>query len=387
MRYYIIAGEASGDLHASNLVDAIKKIEPNAEFRGLGGDKMKDAGVQLVLHYKQTAYMGYVAVLMNLRKILGFMKLCKKDIQQYNPDAVILVDYPGFNLKIAEFAHQLNYRVLYYISPKIWAWKTYRVKQIKKYVDLMLSILPFEVDFYKKHNYNVEYTGNPVLDNIVKTLDRNQKRDSFISKYSLSGKPIIALLPGSRKQEIKSLLPTMIKLANSFPDYETVVSAAPGIEESFYEKFLKSTDIKIIFNDTYQLLLHSEAAAVSSGTATLETALIGTPQVVCYKVEGGFFTFLLSKIVIKSKYISLVNLILNKLCVTEMIQQQFNLKSLTSEIQQLLYNPDKRTAMLNDYSKLMEIMGKPGALENAAIKIVGYMKNINQTFSLSQNNN
>ncbi len=372
MRYYIIAGEASGDLHAANLIHSLKKVDKEAQIRGMGGDKMVAEGADIWNNYKNTAYMGYVNVIMNLRSILNLMEQCKQDIQQWNPDVVILVDYPGFNLKIAEFAHNAGFKVYYYIAPKIWAWKGYRIKEIKKYVHKLYSILPFEVDFYKKHNYPINYVGNPVLDNIARTLDRNQQRNDFITKHKLSGKSIIAVLPGSRKQEIKSLLPTMCAIAGQYPNYEFVISGAPGIETEYYNKFTKLQKHKVVFNDTYQLVYHSEAALVASGTATLETALIGTPQVVCYKIGGGIFTYAIGKIVFrKIGFVSLVNLILGKLCVTELLQHQFNKRRLNSELQKIVKGGENRQNMLAQYKQLREIMGEPGASDRAAQNIVG----------------
>lgn len=371
MKYYIIAGEASGDLHASNLIHFIKKFDQEAQIRGIGGDKMQAAGAQIWKHYKNTAFMGYSAVIRNLRRILKLLTDCKKDIEIWNPDVVILVDYPGFNLKIAKFAHTKQYKVCYYISPKIWAWKQHRIKQIKKYVDTMYSILPFEVDFYKKHNYEVTYVGNPVLDNIERTLDKNQHFTDFVEKHKLQSKPIIALLPGSRLQEIQSLLPTMSSVADNFSNHQIVIAAAPGVAPNFYKHITKNSNISIVHDDTYQLVKHSQAAVVASGTATLETALAGTPQVVCYKVGGGALSYALGKIVFnKIKYVSLVNLILDRQCVTELLQHRFNKKQLIKEIKQILPESNERKEMLSQYKQLRNILGEPGASERTAQNIV-----------------
>ncbi|MDY0280034.1 MAG: lipid-A-disaccharide synthase [Salinivirgaceae bacterium] len=371
MKYYVIAGEASGDLHAANLIRSLKMYDPDATIRGWGGDMMKSEGAEIVANYKNMAYMGYAAVIKNLRRILQLMEECKKDIVAWNPDVVILVDYPGFNLKIAKFTHSKGFKTYYYIAPKIWAWKGHRIKAIKKYIDNVYSILPFEIDFYKKHNYSINYVGNPLLDSLTRTLNRNQTASEFIDQYKLSGKPIIALLPGSRKQEIKALLPTMASIANKFPNHEFVISGAPGIDTSFYDQISNLQSFKIIFADTYQLLLHAEAALVASGTATLEAALIGTPQVVCYKLGGGRLAHFVGKIIFrKIKYVSLVNLILGKLSVTELLQHHFNKKELTTELQYIIKGGKTRTTMLNDYSTLQQTIGKPGASERAAQNII-----------------
>ncbi len=371
MKYYIIAGEASGDLHAANLIHSLKKIDKYAQIRGMGGDKMLAEGADIWNHYKNTAYMGYKAVIMNIRQILKIMEQCKQDVLQWNPDVVILVDYPGFNLKIAKFGFNAGFKVYYYIAPKIWAWKGYRIKSIKKYVHKLYSILPFEVEFYEKHNYPITYVGNPVLDNIERTLNKEEPFNDFIKKHNLSGKPIISLLPGSRKQEIKSLLPTMCAIAEKYPTHEFVISGAPGIEKEYYKQFAKRTKHAVVFNDTYQLLLHSEAALIASGTATLETALIGTPQVVCYKVGGGIFAYAIGKFVFrKIGFISLVNLIMGKLCVTELLQQQFNKKRLHKELKKIVAGGTNRQKMLLQYKQLLDVMGKAGASDRAAQNIV-----------------
>lgn len=371
MKYYIIAGEASGDLHAANLIRSLKIFDPEATIRGLGGDLMASEGAEIITNYKNISYIGYAAVIKNLGRILKLMDNCKKDIIEWNPDVVILVDYPGFNLKIAKFIHNKGFKVYYYISPKIWAWKERRINAIKQYVDKVYSILPFEVDFYKKHNYPINYVGNPLLDSLSRTLNKTQTREEFITKHQLTGKPIVALLPGSREQEIKALLPTMLSVVSLFPEYEFVISGGPGITTIFYHQFLNSENVKIVFSETYQILLHAEAALVASGTATLETALIETPQVVCYKLGGGRLAYIVGKIVFrKIKFVSLVNLILGKLSVTELLQHHFNSKTLANELKKIIVGGEGRERILNDYKTLKQIVGQPGASERAAQNIV-----------------
>ncbi len=366
MKYYIIAGEASGDLHASNLIRNLKKLDPTATFRGWGGDLMQEAGGELVKHYKEAAFMGYWKVIKNLLSIIKNIKLCQQDILRWNPDTIILVDYPGFNLKIAKFAKKRGFRVVYYIPPKLWAWKKGRLKTLKKYTDSILSILPFEEEFFRNNGCKVRYVGNPTLDSLEATLRRDQAREEFITQHNLSGKPIIALLPGSRTQEIRMLLPVMLSITEFFPDYEFVVSGAPGQDKELYDTYLKGKNVKLIFNNTYQLLLHSQAAIVASGTATLETALIGVPQVVCYKMGGGYLTYGIGRLILKSiKYISLVNLILDAPAVTELIQQYCSTKNLKTEVEKLLID-ENRQAIFENYQKLRAALGQTGASERAA---------------------
>ena len=287
MKYYLIAGEASGDLHASKLMNALKKEDPQAQFRFFGGDLMQAEGGTLVKHYSEMAYMGFIPVLLNIDKVLHNIRLCKSDIEEFHPDVLILVDYPGFNLRMAKFAKtRLNIPVHYYISPKIWAWKEYRIKDIKRYVDKMYSILPFEIPFYQKHHYQIDYVGNPTVDEMAVRPFADEKFDSFISENNLENKPIIALLAGSRKAEITANLPTMIDAASSFTDYQLVIAGAPGISPDFYHTFISGKRVSIVFEKTYRLLQQSSAALVTSGTATLETAILKIPQVVCYKMGG-----------------------------------------------------------------------------------------------------
>ncbi len=369
MKYYIIAGEASGDLHASNLMKEIKNKDTEAEFRFLGGDLMLKQGGTIVKHFKETAYMGGFDVLMHLRIILKNIKLIKNDIFKTKPDVVILVDYPGFNLRIAEFAHNKNFNVYYYISPKIWAWKQSRVEKIKKYIDKLFIIFPFEKEFYKKHNFEVEYVGNPILD----ALDAEKKNiESFNKKYKLDDKKIIALLPGSRKQEIKHNFPLMLKAAEKFSNYQFLVAAAPSLEKEIFLKYIKNKDIKLIYNDTYELLKHSEAAIVTSGTATLETAVLNVPELVCYR--GDHISYQIAKRLIKVEYISLVNLIMQKEIIKEFLQYDMTVENICNELELLLNNDVYRKNMLNNFAELRVKLGGKGASERAAEIIVNSLK-------------
>lgn len=370
MKYYLIAGEASGDLHGANLIKALKQEDAEADFRFWGGDLMKAAGGTEVKHYRDLAFMGFAEVIMNLGTILNNIKFCKKDIEAYNPDVIIFIDYPGFNLRIAKWARQKGYRTHYYISPQIWAWKEGRIKEIKRDVDEMYVILPFEKDFYEnKHNFPVHFVGHPLIDAIHDRKQVNPK--TFKSENGLDGRPIIALLPGSRKQEIKKMLEIMISAAKDFKDYQFVIAGAPSQEKSFYETFLSFKNIHFVTNKTYDLLSISDAALVTSGTATLETALFKVPQVVCYK--GNRISYEIAKRVIKLDYISLVNLILNKTVVTELIQNDFNTKRLKEELTHIL-DPYKRAAMFLDYYDLEKALGGRGASENTAKLIYNSIK-------------
>lgn len=374
MKYYIIAGEASGDLHASNLVAEIKKKDKKAEFRGCGGDLMKAQGVDLLKHYRTMAYMGFVEVAVNLRKVLGNIAQCKKDILEYQPDAVILVDYPGFNFRIADFAHDKGFKVLYYISPQLWAWKRRRVKKVKRSVDKMLVILPFEEEFYKQYGVDVTYVGNPLLDELAKFGTAN--RSIFLRRNSLGEKrEIIALLPGSRYQEVKRVLPVMLKAASHFPDYQFVVAGVSSLDKSLYKKILGNSDVFLIENQTYELLQNSSAAVVTSGTATLETALLTVPEVVCYKATG--FSYFLAKWMIKVKFISLVNLVMDKEVVKELIQGEMTEENIVKELELLLHNSKRQRKLLEDYEELKDRLGSAGASEKAAEVIIDAMKTRN----------
>ncbi|MEG1617727.1 MAG: lipid-A-disaccharide synthase [Bacteroidales bacterium] len=371
MKYYLIAGEASGDLHASHLMHALKKEDPQAEFRCFGGDLMQEQGAVVVKHYRDMAFMGFVAVIRNLKTILGNMELCKRDIEAFRPDVVVLVDYPSFNLKIARFVKEkLGIPVYYYISPKIWAWKEYRIKQIKKYIDKMFCILPFEVDFYKKHNYPVDYVGNPTLDELVGNPKKYESGPEFLVENELSEKPIVGILAGSRKQEVKANLPLMLEALKSFPDYQGVIAGAPGLDLSFYKEVLGDAPVRIVFGKTFELLHHSRAALVTSGTATLETALLGVPQVVCYKVGGGKLTFAVMSRILKVRYVSLVNLIADKEVVKELLAHKLTVENIVRELSDILPDGEKRAQMLEGYRQMSDALGAPGAPVKAAKIIV-----------------
>ena len=371
MKFYLIAGEASGDLHASNLVAEIKKKDKKAEFRGFGGDLMKAQGVELVKHYRTMAYMGFVEVAVNLRKVLGNIAQCKKDILEYQPDVVVLVDYPGFNLRIADFAHKKGFKVYYYISPQVWAWKRRRVQKIKKSVDKMLVILPFEEEFYKRYGVDVTFVGNPLLDELAKVGTGN--RSIFLRRNSLGERrEIIAMLPGSRRQEVKRTLPVMLKAASHFPDYQFVIAGVSSLDKSLYKDIMGNSDVFFVENQTYDLLLNSSAALVTSGTATLETALLSVPEVVCYKATN--FSYRLAKWMIKVKFISLVNLIMDREVVKELIQGDLNEDNLVKELDQLLHNGKRQRQLLEDYEELKDKLGNVGASEKAAEVIVESLK-------------
>ena len=367
MKFYILAGEASGDLHASDLIRELKSKIPSLEIRGWGGDLMKVEGVEIVKHYRDLSFMGFTEVIMNLRTILRNINYCKKDLLNYKPDAVILIDYPGFNLRIAEFAKKNKLPVYYYISPQVWAWKSSRVRRIKEIVNMMFVILPFEKEFYKKFNYNVEYVGHPLPDVISRKRKLFLERIVFLKKHSLNNKPIIAILPGSRKQEIETILPLMLSVKDSFPGYQFVIAAAPSQPVSFYEEFVANKNINIISDETYGLLFHSEAALVTSGTATLETALLNVPEVVCYK--GGMISYFIAKTLIKIKFISLVNLIMDREVVKELIQNDLTSNSITTELKKIL-DPEVRVKIFEDYSLLNEKLSTGGAASKTAAMIV-----------------
>lgn len=367
MKYYIIAGEASGDLHGSNLVKELKKLDPSASIRCWGGEKMQEAGGDLVKHYRDLAFMGFTEVLMNLRIIFRNLAFCKEDIQQYNPDILICIDYPGFNLRMASWAKQQGLKVIYYISPQVWAWKENRVKMMKKCIDKMLVILPFEKDyFWKKWNWEVEYVGHP----LVEVIERHRAQGT-ISK--VSEKDIIALLPGSRKQEIAKKLPVMLGVAKHFPDHQFVVAQAPAIEDKFYRTFTDQyPNVRIAKNKTYDLLLQAKAALVTSGTATLETALFGVPELVCYK--GSFLSYQIGKRLVKVKYISLVNLIMDKLVVKELIQEQMTVENLNRELHELLTNETRIKTIQKDYANLRRLLSDGGnASAKAALSVVTFL--------------
>lgn len=372
MKYYLIAGEASGDLHASNLMRAIQHADLQADFRFLGGDLMKRVGGTLVKHYREMAFMGFIPVLMNLRTILRNMQVCREDIRQYRPDVVILIDYPGFNLKIAKYVKTvLHIPVHYYISPKIWAWKQYRIKDFRKYVDHLYSILPFEPAFFRRLNYEVDYVGNPSVDSVSNYQMRESVgRSTFFRMNRLADKPILALLAGSRKQEIRDNLPVMLQVAARFPEYQPVIAGAPGIDPEYYRQYTDPS-VQILFQQTYPLLQHSDVALVTSGTATLETALFRVPQVVCYYVPAGRLATFIFKHFFHTPYISLVNLIAGKEVVQELFGERFSEKNITTELGRIVHNKTYREKMLQHYDEMIRILGKPGASRRAAELIVG----------------
>jgi lipid-A-disaccharide synthase len=374
MKYYLIVGEASGDLHASNLMRALKERDSEADFRFFGGDLMSAVGGTRVKHYKELAYMGFIPVLLHLRTIFANMDKCKQDIVAWNPDVVILVDYPGFNLKIAEFVKKhTDIPIYYYISPKIWAWKEYRIKNIKRDVDELFSILPFEVDFFKGHQYPIHYVGNPCVD----AVDAFQKENvesfaEFMKDNSLNDKPIVALLAGSRKQEIKDNLPKMLEAARPFVgECQLVLAGAPGIDPAYYQQYVREdVPLKIVFGQTYRLLQQAKAALVTSGTATLETALFRVPQVVCYYISMGKLVSFLRRKVLKVKYISLVNLVANKEVVRELVADTMKVDNVRAELDALLHDEDYRNAMFQEYDRMIKILGPAGASHQAASKMI-----------------
>lgn len=361
MKYYIIAGEASGDLHGSNLMKALKQKDSTAEFRFWGGDLMAQQGGTLVKHYRDLAFMGFLEVAMNLRTILNNIKFCKEDIKNNRPDVLVLVDYPGFNLRIAKFAKELGIKVVYYISPQLWAWKEGRVEIIKKYVDEMMVILPFEEDFYTKHGVHSHFVGHPLLD-AISTL-QNIDVEVFKKENNLNEKEIIALLPGSRKQEVEKMLEMMLSVRPYFKEYQFVIAGAPSLPKEFYQNYVDE-NVHFVSNKTYDLLRCSKAALVTSGTATLETALLNIPEVVCYR--GSKISYAIAKRLVKNiKYISLVNLIMDREVVKELIQNDLNTNNLVEELKKIL-ETDKRAQLLRDYESLREKLGGKGASENAA---------------------
>ncbi|MET0760515.1 MAG: lipid-A-disaccharide synthase [Flavobacterium sp.] len=366
MKYYIIAGEASGDLHGSNLMKALYKEDPNADIRFWGGDLMQNVGGTLVKHYKELAFMGFIEVIFNLKTILNNIKICKADILAFQPDVIIYIDYPGFNMRIAKWAKEIGIKNHYYISPQIWAWKENRITDIKRDIDKMYVILPFEKEFYeKKHHFSVEFVGHPLIDAIQNRT--NIDESIFRKENNLDEKRIIAILPGSRKQEITKMLSGMLSVVTDFPDYQFVIAGAPSQEFSFYAQFLKNKNVHFISNKTYDLLSISYAALVTSGTATLETALFKVPEVVCYK--GSWVSYQIAKRVVTLKYISLVNLIMDKEVVTELIQDDCNSKNIKIELQKLL-EPSHRNQVLEQYAILETKLGGSGASEKTAKLII-----------------
>ena len=367
MKYFIIAGEASGDLHASNLMASLKEIDEKAEFCMLGGDLMIAQGGTLIRHYKDMAFMGFIPVLLHIRTVLKNIKDCKQAILDFKPDALILVDYPSFNLKMAQFVKENmpDVRVFYYISPKLWAWKAYRLKAIKKFVDKVYSILPFEVDWFKQRGYEVTYVGNPCVDAIANRPHKNESKQTFLQRNGLKDQPIMALLCGSRVQEIKKTLPLMLQAAASFPEYQLVIAGAPSIDKSLYDSLMNGNSATVLLNETYELLQQAELAVVTSGTATLETALLRTPQVVVYKMSGGWLFHRFLELFIKVDNVSLVNLIANKRLVEELIIEEFTVENLKKAILRL-QNEEYRTQVLQGYDQLIESLGDTPVSEKTA---------------------
>ena len=371
MKYFIIAGEASGDLHASCLMRELKKRDASADFAFLGGDLMAKEGGQQIIHYRDMAFMGIVNVLINLKKIRRNMEKCLHALNEFRPDAVILIDYPSFNLRVAKYVKQhLKTPVFYYISPKIWAWKTFRIKAIKRYIDGMFTILPFETEFYARYDFSTTYVGNPTKESIDEFLPTKTPLAQFAAQNGLSDKPIVALLAGSRKQEIRGCLPKMLSVSTDFPDYQFVVAGAPGVSEDFYRQVMGGSMPKVIFGDTYNLVANSYAAIVNSGTATLETALLKTPQVVVYHVFGGVLASVLKKLVIKTRYISLVNLISDKELVSELVAHQFTRRNMIVELTKILNDKAYRQTILESYAEIDRRLLPLKAAENAAEGII-----------------
>lgn len=372
MKYYIIAGEASGDLHGSNLVASIRQKDPGAKIRAWGGEKMRRSGANVVKNYHDLAFMGFVEVLMNLNTILKNFNICKKDITEFNPDALILIDYPGFNLKIAKWAKKKGFKVFYYISPQVWAWKRRRVYTIKKVVDKMLCILPFEKKFYDNYDVDCQFVGHPLLDEIAKVEPVD--KDKFYKANRLNPKKeLIALLPGSRKQEVSRMLTVMLDVVKMFPNYQFVIACAPSLPVSYYKKIIgEKSNVRLVVNRTYQLLQLSSAAIVTSGTATLETALLDVPEVVCYKANK--ISYLIARQVARVKYICLVNLIMDRLVVKELIQGDMTANSIRDELQSLLNSSKRQKKLLEDYEELKYVLGNAGASNRAAETIISYVK-------------
>ncbi|GAB1451865.1 lipid-A-disaccharide synthase [Draconibacterium sp.] len=375
MKYYLIAGEASGDLHGSNLMKELKLADTNAEFRFFGGDLMQAVGGDLVKHYRDTAFMGFVNVVLNLKIINRNLNLCKTDLLEFNPDVLILIDYPGFNLRIAEFAKQNNIKVIYYISPKVWAWKAHRVKKIKEVVDEMFTIFPFETEFFKKYDYDVHYVGNPLLDSIAEFSKKALSKTEFIEKNKLDNRQIVALLAGSRVQEIKNTLPIMVEISKLFPAFQFVVAGVNSIDIELYKKYLEGLSVQLIFDQTYDLLNNSHTALVASGTAALETALFNVPQTVIYKMEGGWpVDIVMRNFVLKTVGVALPNIIMNRIIVSEYIQMKMTLKNVRAEMEKLLFNEAYRQKIFEDYKRLQELMGEPGSSKRAARLMVEILK-------------
>lgn len=373
MKYFIVAGEASGDLHGSNLISSLKKVDPGAEIVGYGGEKMEAAGMRLLHHYKDIAVMGFAKVVMKLRTVVRNLQECKQHVIKESPDAVILIDFPGFNLKIAELAFKKGIKVYYYIAPKVWASRPKRVEKIKLYTHKVYSILPFELEFFKKHNVNIEYVGNPLLDEI-ENRDNSETAAAFKKRVGLDARPIIGLLAGSRKHEIKFNLPGMLEMISHFPDHQFVIAGVPSLGKHIYQPYMQGNEVKLVMNETYNILKHSHAAMVCSGTATLETALYNVPQMVCFNFDGGWISYTALKAIVKVKYISLVNLMLDKPVVKELIQKHFSFENTLNEMNLIVRSETYREKMQDDYQKIRNLLGEPGASDRAAQKINAMQK-------------
>lgn len=364
MRYFIIAGEASGDLHGANLIRGLRNTDPDAEIICWGGDKMLDSGGRLLVHYRELAIMGFWEVITRIGKIFKYLRQCKEHIIEYKPDLVILIDYPGFNLRIARYLNEKKIKVYYYISPKVWAWKKSRIKKIRQYISRMYVIFPFETEFFREHDMVVHYFGNPLVEVVDEGLQNASGRKEFISKYRLEDKPVIALLPGSRSQEIKKMLPLMARISDFYPDYQFIVACIKSIDQPVYESFLQGRDIRLVFDDTYSILSNSQAALVTSGTATLETAIAGIPQIVCYKSSR--LSYMIARILVSVRFISLVNLIMDREIVRELIQGSLNEKEVLRELNSILPGGWKRKIMLDNYGQLRKMLSGKGASSRVA---------------------
>ena len=380
MKYYLVAGEASGDLHGSNLMKELKLADSEAEFRFFGGDLMQAVGGKLVKHYREMAFMGILDVLLNLKTINRNMKFCKTDLLEFQPDVLILIDYPGFNLRIAEFAKQNNIKVFYYISPKVWAWKSYRVKKIKKVVDEMFTIFPFETEFYKKYQFNVHYVGNPLLDSIAEFRKKALSKNEFFETNNLDNRPVVALLAGSRVHEINRTLPIMVEISEIFPGFQFVIAGVKSVDIGLYHKYVAVKPVKLVFDQTYDILNNAHTALVASGTAALETALFNIPQTVIYKMEGGWpVDFIFRNLIFKNRMagVSLPNIIMKREIVREFIQMKMTLKNVKTEMEKLLFNDSYRAKILNDYDRLKVMMGEAGCSKRAAQTMTGLLSTRN----------
>lgn len=375
MKIYIIAGEASGDLHASNLIKSLKQLYPDVEFRGWGGELMQEAGMELVKHYKDTAVMGLINVILKLRSISQNLEFCRQDIRMWQPDVMIFVDYPGFNLRIAEYTKSRGITNYYYIAPKVWASREKRVLKIKQYIDKVFSILPFEEAYFSKHGISVEYVGSPVLDALDKRPCKDERRSQFIKRLDLDDRPLVALMAGSREHEVKQILPYFLKVAASFPQFQYVITGVTVLDPRVYHNIIENSQVSLVFDETYAVLQHAHAALVASGTATLETALLNVPQVVCYRLWGKNITQFVMDRIVKVPWVSLVNLIMNREVVTELIQKKLTVDALTDEFRQLTEDGPYRDTMFADYALLKKKTGGPGASERAASVI---LKSLNE---------